>query len=141
MLLMRFNVIHATQSKDRKWIHPIDATPVPGATQWIHPIDATPVPGATQATEDARIAVALRTCDPETPIDWHRVAASHTPAKIWDLVESKGLNFRAFRHNRETNFGTTLGDIVRPCLVSANNRESGEQCSCCQAAWVMPRGS
>ena len=25
MLLMRFNVIHATQSKDRKWIHPIEA--------------------------------------------------------------------------------------------------------------------
>ena len=56
MLLMRFNVIHATQSKDGKWIHPIDAKPVPGATQ---------------ATEDPRIAVALRTCDPETPIDWH----------------------------------------------------------------------
>ena len=96
MLLMRFNVIHATQSKDGKWIHPIDAKPVPGATQ---------------ATEDPRIAVALRTCDPETPIDWHRVAASHTPQKILDLVESNGLNVTAFRHNREHNFGTTLGDI------------------------------
>ena len=96
MLLMRFNVIHATQSKDGKWIHPIDAKPVPGATQ---------------ATEDPRIAVALRTCDPETPIDWHRVAASHTPQKIRDLVESNGLNVTAFRHNREHNFGTTLGDI------------------------------
>ena len=96
LLLMRFNVIHATQSKDGKWIHPIDAKPVPGATQ---------------ATEDPRIAVALRTCDPETPIDWHRVAASHTPQKILDLVESNGLNVTAFRHNREHNFGTTLGDI------------------------------
>ena len=96
MLLMRFNVIDATQSKDGKWIHPIDAKPVPGATQ---------------ATEDPRIAVALRTCDPETPIDWHRVAASHTPQKILDLVESNGLNVTAFRHNREHNFGTTLGDI------------------------------
>ena len=97
MLLMRFNVIYATESKDRKWIHPIDA--------------AKPVPGATQATEDARIAVALRTCDPETPIDWHRVAASHTLQKILDLVESNGLNVTAFRHNRGNNFGTTLGDI------------------------------
>ena len=70
LLLMRFNVIHATQSTDGKWIHPIDA--------------AKPVPGATQASEDPRIAVALRTCDPDTPIDWHRVAASHTPQKILD---------------------------------------------------------
>ena len=99
MLLLRFNVIHATQSKDRKWIHPIDT--------------AKPVPGATQVSEDRRLAVALRTCDPETPLDWHRVAASHTPVKIHDLAfVSKGLNVTAFRHNRENNFGTTLGDIV-----------------------------
>jgi len=98
LLLMRFNVIHATQSTDGKWIHPIDA--------------AEPVPGATQASEDPRIAVALRTCDPDTPIDWHRVAASHTPQKILDLVESNGLNVTAFRHNRANNFGTTLGDIL-----------------------------
>ena len=97
MLLLRFNVIHATQSKDRKWIHPIEALPMPAATQ---------------TSEDRRIAVALRTCDPETPIDWHRVAASHTPVKIHDLVESKGLNVTAFRHNRENDFGTTLGDIL-----------------------------
>ena len=97
MLMMRFNVIHATQSKDGRWIHPIDAKPAPGATQ---------------TGEDPRIAVALRTCDPETPIDWHRVAASHTPQKILDLVESNGLNVRAFRHNRQNNFGTTLGDII-----------------------------
>ena len=99
MLLTRFNLIHATQSKDRKWIHPIEATPKPAATQ---------------TSEDRRIAVALRTCDPETPIDWHRVAASHTPIKIHDLVESKGLNVTAFRHNRENNFGTTGGTSCRP---------------------------
>ena len=102
MLLMRFNVIHSTQSKDGKWIHPIDA--------------AKPAPGATQASEDPRIAVALRTCDPETPLDWHRVAASHTPQKISNLVESNRLNITAFRHNRENDFGTTLGDIV-PTLI------------------------
>ena len=111
MLLMRFNVIHATQSKNRKWIHPIDATPMPAATQ---------------TTEDRRIAVALRTCDPETPIDWHRVAASHTPVKILDLVtgsqqsDRHRLNFTAFRHNRENNFGTTLGDIV-PTLTGVRD--------------------
>ena len=59
-MLLRFNVFHATQSKDGKWIHPIDA--------------AKPVPGATQPSEDLRIAVALRTCDPDTPLDWHWVA-------------------------------------------------------------------
>lgn len=59
-MLLRFNVFHATQSKDGKWIHPIDA--------------AKPVPGATQPSEDLRIAVALRTCDPDKPLDWHWVA-------------------------------------------------------------------
>ena len=44
-----------------------------------------------------------------TGIEW---AASHTPQKILDLVESNGLNVTAFRHNREHNFGTTLGDIL-----------------------------
>ena len=33
---------------------------------------------ATQTTEDRRVAVSLRTCDPATPIDWHRVAGSPT---------------------------------------------------------------
>ena len=103
MLLMRFNVIYATQSKVRKWIHPIDATPMSAATQM---------------SEDRRIAVALRTCDPETPIDWHRVAASHTPVKISDLVTGSQqsdrhfLNFTAFRYNKENHFGTTLRDII-----------------------------
>ena len=36
---------------------------------------------ATQTTDDRRLAVSLRTCDPDTPIDWHRVAGSPTPAK------------------------------------------------------------
>ena len=71
---------------------------------------------ATQASEDARIAVALRTCDPDTPLDRHRVAASHTPQKISNLVESNRLNITAFRHNRENDFGTTLGDI-QPTLT------------------------
>ena len=103
LLLMRFNIIHATQSTDGKFIHPIDAPPMPAATQ---------------TTEDRRIAVALRTCDPETPIDWHRVAASHTPQKISDLVTGSehSLNSAAFRHNQENDFGTTLGDLV-PALT------------------------
>ena len=83
MLLLRFNVIHATQSKDRKWIHPIEATPKPAATQ---------------TSEVPRIAVALRTCDPETPIDWHRVAASHTPVKIHDLVTGSQQSDRHMRN-------------------------------------------
>ena len=41
---------------------------------------------ATQTTDDRRLAVTLRTCDPETPIDWHRVAGSPTPAKMRALA-------------------------------------------------------
>ena len=37
---------------------------------------------ATQTTDDRRLAVSLRTCDPETPIDWHRVAGNPTPAMM-----------------------------------------------------------
>ncbi len=72
---------------------------------------------ATQMTEDRRIAVALRTCDPETPIDWHRVAGSPTPRMMRNLGGFNGgplnkLTFPVFQHIRENDFGTTLGDIV-----------------------------
>ena len=43
---------------------------------------------ATQTTDHRRLAVTLRTCDPETPIDWHRVAGSPTPAMMSAVVEA-----------------------------------------------------
>jgi len=97
MLLMRVNTIHATQTKDRKWNHPFSSTPLPAAMQ---------------TNEDRRIAVGLRTCDPETPIDWHRVADCHTPVKMLHLANQNKLFFTAFQHVQEHDFGITLADIV-----------------------------
>ena len=45
---------------------------------------------ATQMTDDRRLAVSLRTCDPETPIDWHRVVGSPTPRMMQYLGGFKG---------------------------------------------------
>ena len=67
---------------------------------------------ATQTTDDRRLAVALRTCDPETPIDWHRVTGSPTPYKMKQLANQNKLNFPVFQHIQENDFGTTLRDIV-----------------------------
>ena len=73
---------------------------------------------ATQTTDDRRLAVSLRTCDPETPIDWHRVAGSPTPRMMQYLGGFKGrtgpnkLFFPVFQATQENNFGITLGDIV-----------------------------
>ena len=74
----------------------------------------------TQTTEDRRLAVSLRTCDPETPIDWHRVAGSPTPRMMQYLGGSKGgpgtgpnkLFFPVFQATQENDFGITLGDLV-----------------------------
>ena len=67
---------------------------------------------ATQTTDDRRLAVSLRTCDPETPIDWHQVAGSPTPAMMSNLAGRSRLNFPVFQHIQENDFGATLGDIV-----------------------------
>ena len=67
---------------------------------------------ATQTTDDRRLAVSLRTCDPETPIDWHRVAGSPTPAMMSSLAGQTPLSFPVFLHTQENDFGITLGDIV-----------------------------
>ena len=73
---------------------------------------------ATQTTDDRRLAVSLRTCDPETSIDWHRVAGSPTPAMMQRLGGFKGgtgpnkLFFPVFQATQENDFGITLGDIV-----------------------------
>ena len=73
---------------------------------------------ATQVTDDRRLAVSLRTCDPVTPIDWHRVAGSPTPRMMQYLGGMKGnpapnkLFFPVFQHTQENDFGITLGDIV-----------------------------
>ena len=66
----------------------------------------------TQTTEDRRLAVALRTCDPETPIDWHRVVGSPTPWKMKQLADQNPLSFPVFQATQENNFGITLGDIM-----------------------------
>ncbi len=66
---------------------------------------------ATQATEDRRIAASFRTCDPETPIDWHRVIGRPTPFKMQWIAKNR-LLATAFRHTQENHFGITLGDIV-----------------------------
>ena len=67
---------------------------------------------ATQTTEDRRLAVSLRTCDPETPIDWHRVAGSPTPRMMRQLAKQNPLNFPVFQATQENDFGITLGDLV-----------------------------
>ena len=67
---------------------------------------------ATQMTNDRRLAVSLRTCDPETPIDWHRVAGSPTLAKMLRLANQNKLFFPVFQHVQENDFGITLGDIM-----------------------------
>ena len=66
----------------------------------------------TQTTDDRRLAVSLRTCDPETPIDWHRVAGSPTPRMMRQLAMASPLNLPAFQHVQENDFASTLGDIV-----------------------------
>ena len=66
----------------------------------------------TQTTDDRRLAVSLRTCDPETPIDWHRVAGSPTPRTMKMLASQNPLFFPVFQHTQENHFGTTLGDVV-----------------------------
>ena len=67
---------------------------------------------ATQTTEDRRLAVALRTCDPETPIDWHRVAGSPTPYKMEQLAAQNPLSTPVFQHTQENDFGITLADVL-----------------------------
>ena len=67
---------------------------------------------ATQTTDDRRLAVSLRTCDPETRIDWHRVAGSSTPAMMSHLAKQNRLSHPAFLHTQENDFAITLGDIV-----------------------------
>ena len=67
---------------------------------------------ATQTTDDRRLAVSLRTCDPETRIDWHRVAGISTPAMMRHLAGQNPLSFPVFQHIQENDFGSTLGDIV-----------------------------
>ena len=67
---------------------------------------------ATQTTDDRRLAVSLRTCDPETPIDWHRVAGSSTPAMMSHLAKQNRLSHPAFLHTKENDFGITLADLL-----------------------------
>ena len=67
---------------------------------------------ATQTTDDRRLAVSLRTCDPETPIDWHRVAGNPTPRMMKMLASQNPLFFPVFQATQEYNFGITLGDLV-----------------------------
>ena len=73
---------------------------------------------ATQTTGDRRVAVSLRTCDPATPIDWHRVAGSPTMEKMQRLGGFGGnaapnkLYLPVFQATQENDFGITLGDIV-----------------------------
>ncbi len=67
---------------------------------------------ATQTTDDRRLAVSLRTCDPETPIDWHRVAGISTPAMMRHLAKQNRLTLPAFLHTQENDFAITLGDLV-----------------------------
>jgi hypothetical protein len=66
----------------------------------------------TQSTDDRRLAVSLRTCDPETPIDWHRVVGSPTPHRMSHLAGRSRLNFPVFQHIQANDFGATLGDLV-----------------------------
>ena len=66
----------------------------------------------TQTTDDRRLAVSVRTCDPETPIDWHRVVGSPTPHRMSHLAGRSRLNFPVFQHIQANDFGATLGDLV-----------------------------
>ena len=68
---------------------------------------------ATQTTDDRRLAATLRTCDPETPIDWHRVAGNPTPVRMKGLADQNPLSFPVFQHTRGNDFGTTLGTSCR----------------------------
>ena len=54
----------------------------------------------------------MRTCDPETPIDWHLVAGNPTPVRMKGLADQNPLSFPVFQHTQENDFGTTLGDIL-----------------------------
>ena len=67
---------------------------------------------ATQTTDDRRLAVSLRTCDPATPIDWHRVAGSPTPWRMGGLARQNKLNFPVFQATQENDFGITLADVL-----------------------------
>ena len=73
---------------------------------------------ATQSTDDRRVAVSLRTCDPATPIDWHRVAGSPTMAKMQRLGGFRGnaapnkLYYPVFQATQENDFGITLADVL-----------------------------
>ena len=74
---------------------------------------------ATQTTDDRRLTVSLRTCDPATPIDWHRVAGSPTPRSMQYLGGFKGggtgpskLIYPVFRATQENDFGITLADVL-----------------------------
>ncbi len=67
---------------------------------------------ATQTTDDRRLAVSLRTCDPETPIDWHRVAGSPTPHRMKSLAGQNKLNFPVLQHVQEHDFGITLANVL-----------------------------
>ena len=78
---------------------------------------------ATQTTDDRRLAVSLRTCDPETPIDWHRVAGSPTPRMMKMLASQNKLFFPVFQHIQENNFGITLADVL-PTLTVASATEN-----------------
>ena len=73
---------------------------------------------ATQTTDDRRLAVSLRTCDPATPIDWHRVAGSPTPRSMQYLGGFKGGTgpskliypvFRATQENEQSVDRSYLG--------------------------------
>ena len=67
---------------------------------------------ATQTTDDRRLAVSLRPSDPETPIDWHRVAGNPTPRMMKMLASQNPLFCPVFQATQENNFGITLGDLV-----------------------------
>ena len=69
---------------------------------------------ATQTTDDRRVAVSLRTCDPETPIDWHRVAGSPTPWRMKSLAGQNKLNFRFFNTSRKTTSASPWRTSCRP---------------------------
>lgn len=71
----------------------------------------------------------LRTCDPETPIDWHRMAGSPTP-RLMEYVggmtggrPSNKLVYPVFRATQENDFGITLGDIL-PTLTGEREVEA-----------------
>ena len=69
---------------------------------------------ATQTTDDRRVAVSLRTRDPETPIDWHRVAGSPTPWRMKSLAGQNKLNFPVFNTSRKTTSASPWRTSCRP---------------------------